>query len=157
MLSTHAGATTTHTGQFWFAWLSFLFSFFVSYFSFLSIPFPILFPSFLDPATLRFLTLFFCFISALLVFSTIYLFVKVSLSPDIFRCGWLGLKHQLTNCALGCWPKQGGHSSSFFLPRSAICDVLIGWSCSGDWQPGIVYCYPVRAQSQMYAFAFTAR
>ena len=35
--------------------------------------------------------------SALLVLSTIYLFMKVSLSPDIILCGWLGLKHQLTN------------------------------------------------------------
>ena len=38
-----------------------------------------------------------CFISALLVPSTIYLFVKVSLSPDIILCGWLGVKHQLTD------------------------------------------------------------
>ena len=37
------------------------------------------------------------FLSALSVLSTIYLFVKVSLSPDIILCGWLGLKHQLTN------------------------------------------------------------
>ena len=36
-------------------------------------------------------------ISALLVLSTIYLFLKVSLSPDMIICGWLGLKHQLTN------------------------------------------------------------
>ena len=36
-------------------------------------------------------------ISALLVLSTIYLFMKVSSSPDIILCGWLGLKHQLTN------------------------------------------------------------
>ena len=36
-------------------------------------------------------------LSALLVLSTIYLFMKVSLSPDIILCGWLGLKHQLTN------------------------------------------------------------
>ena len=36
-------------------------------------------------------------ISALLVLSTTYLFTKVSLSPDIILCGWLGLKHQLTN------------------------------------------------------------
>ena len=36
-------------------------------------------------------------ISALLVLSTLYLFMKVSLSPDIILCGWLGLKHQLTN------------------------------------------------------------
>ena len=36
-------------------------------------------------------------ISALLVLSTVYLFMKVSLSPDITPNGWLGLKHQLTN------------------------------------------------------------
>ena len=36
-------------------------------------------------------------ISALLVLSIIYLFMKVSLSPDIILCGWLSLKHQLTN------------------------------------------------------------
>ena len=27
----------------------------------------------------------------------LYVFMKVSLSPDIILCGWLGLKHQLTN------------------------------------------------------------
>ena len=37
------------------------------------------------------------FISALLVLSTIYLSMKVSLNADIIPCGWLGLKHQLTN------------------------------------------------------------
>ena len=36
-------------------------------------------------------------ISALLVLSTIYLFMKVSLSPDIILCGWLSLKHRLSN------------------------------------------------------------
>ena len=36
-------------------------------------------------------------ISALLVLSTTYLFMKVSFSPDIILCGWLGLKHQLNN------------------------------------------------------------
>ena len=35
--------------------------------------------------------------SVLLVLSTVYLFMKVSLSPDIILCGWLGLGHQLTN------------------------------------------------------------
>ena len=35
--------------------------------------------------------------SALLVLSTIYLFIKVSLSPDIILCGWPGSRHQLTN------------------------------------------------------------
>ena len=41
-------------------------------------------------------------ISALLVLSTIYLFMKTSLSPDIILCGWLGLQHQLTKI-LNCW------------------------------------------------------
>ena len=36
-------------------------------------------------------------ISALPVLSTIYLFMKVSFSPDMILCGWLGLEHQLTN------------------------------------------------------------
>ena len=36
-------------------------------------------------------------ISALLVLSTKYLFMKVSFSPDIILCGWLGSKQQLTN------------------------------------------------------------
>ena len=36
-------------------------------------------------------------ISLLLVLSTIYLFMKVSLSPDMTPSGWLGSKHQLTN------------------------------------------------------------
>ena len=35
--------------------------------------------------------------SGLLVLSSIYLFMKVSLSPDIILCGWPGLEHQLTN------------------------------------------------------------
>ena len=35
--------------------------------------------------------------SASLVLSTIYLFMKVSYSPDIIRFGWLGWKHLLTN------------------------------------------------------------
>ena len=35
--------------------------------------------------------------SALLVLSTTYFSRKVSPSPDIILCGWLGLKHQVTN------------------------------------------------------------
>ena len=35
--------------------------------------------------------------SALFVLSTIYHFMKVSLSPDIIPSGWLGSKHLLTN------------------------------------------------------------
>ena len=44
------------------------------------------------------LSLQLCFISALLVLSTVSFFMKVSFSPDIILCGWLGLKHQLTDC-----------------------------------------------------------
>ena len=36
-------------------------------------------------------------ISALLVLSTLYLFMKVSFSPDIIPSGWLGSEHQLTD------------------------------------------------------------
>ena len=35
--------------------------------------------------------------SALFVFSTIYLFLKVSFSPDIILSAWLGSKHQIIN------------------------------------------------------------
>ena len=34
-----------------------------------------------------------CLNSALLVLSTIYLFLKVSHSPDLILCGWLSIKH----------------------------------------------------------------
>ena len=37
------------------------------------------------------------FISALLVLSIIFLFMKVSFSPDIILSDWLGSKHQLSN------------------------------------------------------------
>ena len=36
-------------------------------------------------------------ISAFLVLSTIHLLMKVFFIPDVILCGWLGLKHQLTN------------------------------------------------------------
>ena len=39
-------------------------------------------------------------ISASLVLSAIYLFMKVSISPDIIFYDWLSLKHKLTNCCL---------------------------------------------------------
>ena len=38
-----------------------------------------------------------CLISALLVLSTIYLFMKVFFSPDVIPSGWLGSKHKLNN------------------------------------------------------------
>ena len=56
-------------------------------------------------------------ISALLVLSTTYLFVTVSLSPDIILRGCRGLKQQLTN-------SQSAYTKRFvarvkFLPSSA--------------------------------------
>ena len=50
-----------------------------------------------SPSTLRFLTLFFWSYFCLIGPLNLYLFVKASLSPDIILCGWLGLRHQLTN------------------------------------------------------------
>ena len=49
------------------------------------------------------------FRSALLVLSTIYLFMKVYFSPAIMPSGWLGSKHQLTSSQLGSkglWPRS---------------------------------------------------
>ena len=45
-------------------------------------------------------------IFALVVLSTTHLFMKLSFSPDKISlekilCGWLGLKHKLTNCLFG--------------------------------------------------------
>ena len=45
-------------------------------------------------------------ISALLVLSTIYLFMKVSLIPDIILCVWLGVKYQLTNSPGTQWERD---------------------------------------------------
>ena len=60
-------------------------------------------------------------ISVLFGLSTIYLFMKVSFSPDIIFCGWPGLKHQLINLSSHVWPwdmgpacwllKEPGHSA----------------------------------------------
>ena len=48
----------------------------------------------------QFIWSYFCFIGP---FNYTYLFVKVSLSPDIILCGWVGLKHQLTVCITCKW------------------------------------------------------
>ena len=50
-----------------------------------------------SPNNSAFLLCSFGFNFAILVLSAMYLFTKVSLSPDTILCGWLGLKHQLTN------------------------------------------------------------
>ena len=63
-------------------------------------PFQLHFIPWTLPTTVCFFSLFFrsfLFCFALLVLSTIHLFMKVSPSPDIILCGWLGLKHQLTD------------------------------------------------------------
>ena len=73
------------------------FSFILFLCLFLSLwPFQLYFIPKILPTTLRFLTLFFQLISALLILSGIYIFMKVSLSLDIFLCGWLGFKYQLS-------------------------------------------------------------
>ena len=63
-------------------------------------------------------------ISALLVLSAIYLFMKVSLSPDIILCGLLGLKHQLTNLLnchglgssrYGCMGRRCWQKETYFI------------------------------------------
>ena len=59
-------------------------------------PFQLYFIPLILLTTFRFLTLFFRLISALLVLSIIYFFMKVFCSPNVVFCGWLGLKHQLT-------------------------------------------------------------
>ena len=43
---------------------------------------------------------------------SIYLFMKVSLSPDMIRSRWLGSKHQLTNWFLASY---GQHYSALFI------------------------------------------
>ena len=67
-------------------------------------------------------------ISALLVLSTICLFTKVSLSPDIITCGWLGLKHQLTQlCHIPSFSSSqpdDSDKSCFQYGRSIVLDRL---------------------------------
>ena len=57
-------------------------------------------------------------ISVLLVLSTIHLFMKVSFSPDVILCGWLGLKQQLTNFVLviSCTWLSGVSKLSYTIP-----------------------------------------
>ena len=67
-------------------------------------------------------------ISALLILSTTYLFMKVSLSPDIILCGWMGLKYQLTNYygSVPCGMNKVllNTEYSFFLPAQFIAPLL---------------------------------
>ena len=68
-------------------------------------------------------------ISALLVRSTAYLFMKVSFSPDIILRGWLGLKHQLTVPWLS-WPSEG-HEGRF--SRNPLPVFSAGGPCEQFW------------------------
>ena len=68
------------------------------------------------------------FISALLVLSSIYLFLKVSFSPDIIPSGWLGTKHQLINWLTPLLPIQLGTTRRQNLANSN----RIGGGCEGD-------------------------
>ena len=47
------------------------------------------------------------------------------------------------------WARHDGHTSCF--SRGLFCNVLVGWSCIGDWQPGthsaVLCCNPVTAAS----------
>ena len=63
--------------------------------------------------------------STLLVLSTVYLFMKVSLSPDIILCGWLGLKYQQTNI----------HSrvEGFIATQPGLCTALLIFQEKLDW------------------------
>ena len=64
-------------------------------------------------------------ISASFFLSTIYLFTKVSLSPDVILCGWLGLKRLLTN-------SKGSHSDAVFVSFSVLdwkSSLLFGFVC----------------------------
>ena len=58
---------------------------------------------------------FSCLVSGLLVHSTIYLFMKISLSPDMILCGWLGLKRQLNNYLYHCFRKTTRQRTLFTL------------------------------------------
>ena len=51
---------------------------------------------------------------------------------------WLGIHWSLTLLPrFNFHGKHGSQSSSF---SNRLLDILIGWSCSGGWQPGTLYC-----------------
>ena len=70
-------------------------------------------------------------ISAILVLSTIYLFVKVSLSPAIILCSWLGLRHLLTK--LFQYSVRNGYDSKHLKTQKVtwssfyLAYVIRGW------------------------------
>ena len=61
--------------------------------------------------------------SALLGHTTMYLFMNVSLSPDIILCGWVGLKHQpaTSSCPRAAPLVQSeGWSGLIFVPQNEL-------------------------------------
>ena len=71
-------------------------------------------------------------ISASLVLSTIYLFMKVSLSPDRILCGWLGLKHQATSSFLRVPVTGKGQrvQNNYVTDRISTKVLIAGWFLS---------------------------
>ena len=63
-------------------------------------------------------------ISSLIVLLTIYLYMKVSLSPDITLYGLLGLKHQLTN---NLSQAQLCFGSVLHIPKKCFTQVSVVW------------------------------
>ena len=94
-----------------------------------------------------------CLIYAFLVLSTIYLFMKVSLIPDIILCVWLGLKHQLTSKpssyvdtkgnSFGCISHSGQTTShkqnlirrAVYGTDSKSCHTIGTWPCESSMPP----------------------
>ena len=76
------------------------------------------------------------------LYSTIYFFMKVSFSPDIILCGWLGLKHQLTNyLIMYCLNELNYHFAkplTNFLLRAdkILCSCLIFDTSICTWGQG---------------------
>ena len=69
--------------------------------------------------------------SALLVLSTLYLFMKISFSPDIIPRGWLGSKHQLSNWLL-CLPPTLFWHTTYFGKLKGRWRVMRNWRLSSD-------------------------
>ena len=73
--------------------------------------------------------------SALLVLSTIYLFMKVSFSPDIILSRWLGSKHKLTELFI-CHDSVSMNSFAIFFIHfffySLVCPRWSLWKIRAD-------------------------
>ena len=102
--------------------------------------------------------------SALLVLSTVYLFMKVSFSPDIIPSGWLGSKHQLTN-EVSFWDNPvwttGRWNPSCYngYPQYGTADTNKVWTLRGKVGAVLVcasFCLPDAATGRIYACVMAA-